>query len=110
MRCKRARIVASALKVKNYANLSWPSELAPAIKTTMAENQNCTVCGGGPCDPETHKFPATNPYIEIDELGNPIDPELLPSDEENPGAKSPTSSPSRNTLDAFIPLFSRTTK
>ena len=95
MTCKRARSIASFLKIKEYAKISWPSELAPLIKLAMSKNTACTPCGGGACDPETHKFPATNPYAEIDELGNPI----VASDSE--GDKSPAKSPDGRILDAL---------
>ena len=62
--------------------MSWPSELGPLIKEAMAKNLTCAVCGGGPCNPESHRFPATNPYIEVDDLGNPITEDAFSDDEE----------------------------
>ena len=103
MKCVRARIVAASLKIHDYARLSWPSELAPQIKLAMAKNTACLICGGGQCNPETHRFPSTNPYVEVDELGNPLVDEE--SDEGEDGShRSPhtsNSSPSRHTVDAL---------
>ena len=86
MNCHRARKIASSLKIKDYAKVSWPSQLMPLIKEAMAKNQACTVCGGGACIPDTHRFPATNPYVEVDELGNPV---TYSSPEESPPRGAP---------------------
>ena len=105
MKCVRARVVAASLKIHDYARLSWPSELAPQIKLAMRMNKACVICGGGQCDPETHRFPATNPYLEVDELGNPIVDEGSDEDEvgahKSPNPNTSSSSPSRHTLDAL---------
>ena len=107
MTCHRARKIASALKIKDYAKVSWPSELGPLIREAMAKNLTCEVCGGGPCNPETHQFPATNPYVDLDDLGNPIVEEVLSDDEQHnvsgglPASATVQGNPDRDALHAL---------
>ena len=56
----RARAIASQLKIPNYGKLVKDS-LIPLIREQLALVEECEACGGGPCFPDDHQFPATDP-------------------------------------------------
>ena len=56
----RGRLIAGSLGIQNYAKLNKDS-LIPLIRERLALVESCVECGGGPCLPDEHVFPATEP-------------------------------------------------
>ena len=56
----RGRLIAGSLGIQNYAKLNKDA-LIPLIREHLALVENCVECGGGPCLPDDHVFPATEP-------------------------------------------------
>ena len=59
----RARAIASAYSVKNYSTFAL-KDLLPLIREKMLLVKQCSICANSQCVPETHLFPAVNPYVD----------------------------------------------
>ena len=53
-------MIAGTLGIQNYGKLTKDA-LIPLIRERLALVENCADCGGGPCVPDDHIFPATEP-------------------------------------------------
>ena len=56
----RARSIASQFGISNYSKINKDA-LIPLIREQLTLVQDCVECGGGPCAPDIHTFPATEP-------------------------------------------------
>ena len=54
----RGRLIAASLGIQNYGKLNKDA-LIPLIRDRLALVESCVECGGGPCLPDDHVFPAT---------------------------------------------------
>ena len=55
----RARQIASQFRIQNYSK-QVKDALIPLIREQMALVTECQPCGGGPCCPDDHLFPASD--------------------------------------------------
>ena len=112
---KRGRSIATLLGIKNSSKYSFPSELVPLIKEKMLLVTDCPTCGG-PCQPDSHKFPATGPAPGEEEEDDDVEEEEEVEDEEEDilsessnhsivsegDGEGATASPSRSVFQALV--------
>ena len=65
----RARQIASQLRISNYSKMI-KDNLIPLIREQMALVTDCQPCGGGPCCPDDHVFPASDNVEGVHETGS----------------------------------------
>ena len=80
----RARAIATQYSVVNPEKFEL-KDLLPKIRERMLLVKQCAECSNAQCLPESHVFPAVNPYAELDEDGNPI---VRPQENEGPDAQA----------------------
>ena len=56
----RGRSIAGSLGIQNFSKLNKDA-LIPLIRERLALVEDCVECGGGPCAPDEHVFPAIEP-------------------------------------------------
>ena len=67
----RARLIATQYSVANPEKYDL-KDLLPQIRDRMSQVKQCSECANSQCIPESHVFPAYNPYVETDADGNPL--------------------------------------
>ena len=108
----RARHIASKFKIPNYSKLNKEG-LIPLIREHLSRVESCAPCGGGPCIPDDHQFPATDPEAGTprgsggSDDGNTSD---ISNSEDSPNRQHLRALNQTTHLDSHVPGFeSRTT-